>query len=78
MKIKIYVSILIILLILVSIIILFSKNIGKKYIHLEECYRVVEECVVFDTQHKPIYIAYKDCSVPPRRVEIRDYIFVEK
>lgn len=76
MKIKIYLSILIILLISISAISVFWKK--PQYIYLDECYRVVEDCVFFDSKKRPLYISYKDCSVPPRKVKVGNIIFVEK
>lgn len=78
MKVKIYLIILFLVLIMVSTLSLILKNKNKNYIYLDECYRVAEECVFFDSKERPIYLSYKDCSVPPRRIKIKNYIFVEK
>lgn len=78
MRNNIYFFILIISFIALIIVIIFNEKMNKRYIYLEECYRVVEECVSFTQGDYPLYVAYKDCSVPPRNVRIRDTIFVEK
>lgn len=55
----------------------FIATNNDKYIFLEECERVAEESVVFG-KNQPYYLVYKDCNQPPRRVKVKNYIFVEK
>ena len=66
-------SIIIILIMVAS----FITTNDNKYIFLEECERLSEESVVFG-KNKPYYLVYKDCSQPPKRIKIKNYIFVEK
>lgn len=68
--------ILYILIILIFIVSFIATN-DDKYIFLEECERIAEDSVVFGKNH-PYYLLYKDCKQPPRKIKIKNYIFVEK
>lgn len=66
-------SIIIILIMIAS----FITTNDNKYIFLEECERLAEESVVFG-KNQPYYLVYKDCNQPPKRIKIKNYIFVEE
>ena len=66
-------SIIIILIMIAS----FITTNDNKYIFLEECERLAEESVVFG-KNQPYYLVYKDWNQPPKRIKIKNYIFVEK
>lgn len=55
----------------------FIATNNNRYIFLEECERVAEDSVVFG-KNQPYYLVYKDCNQPPKRIKIKNYIFVEK
>lgn len=69
--------ILAIIIILIMIASFIATNDNNKYIFLEECERLAEESVVFG-KNQPYYLVHKDCSQPPKRIKIKNYIFVEK
>lgn len=69
-----------IILAIIIILILVASFIATKddkYIFLEECERLAEESVIFG-KNQPYYLVYKDCNQPPKRIKIKNYIFVEK
>lgn len=69
-----------ILLYIIIILILIASFIAikdDKYIFLERCERLAEDSVVFG-KNQPYYLVYKDCNQPPKRIKIKNYIFVEK
>ena len=68
--------ILAIIIILIMIASFITTN-DNKYIFLEECERLAKESVVFG-KNQPYYLVYKDCNQPPKRIKIKNYIFVEK
>ena len=68
--------ILAIIIILIMIASFIATN-DNKYIFLEECERLAQESVVFG-KNQPYYLVYKNCNQPPKRIKIKNYIFVEK